>query len=377
MFDELRATPEVLYGAVVALRHRRPADARRRRDGAPARRRRPAGRRRAAQPPARPAARRARDLPRDHRPVARVPRPLGRDARHPARRRRGVRRRRGRRLPRPRPVAEARRVRCSPRRSRPRSASGSTTSRFPFVGAVDLPAWIGVPLTIVWIVAVMNMVNFLDGLDGLAAGVCGDRGRHVLGARALARQGRRGDPLRDRRGRLHRLPAPQLLPGADLHGRLGRARARLHARHRLGRRACSRPRRRSSCSCRCSCSRCRSSTRRSSSRSGSSTAGRSTRADRCHLHHRFLNIGFSQRRAALTMWALDGDARRRRARDALHPVPRGRRVASVGDARRRPDRARRARVLGLHRVPARDRQAREPARAPARGGDSERRAATA
>ena len=46
----------------------------------------------------------------------------------------------------------------------------------PFVGAVDLPAAIGVPLTIVWIVAVMNMVNFLDGLDGLAAGVCGIAG---------------------------------------------------------------------------------------------------------------------------------------------------------------------------------------------------------
>ena len=26
-------------------------------------------------------------------------------------------------------------------------------------------------------------------------------------------------------------------------------------------------------------------------------------ADRWHLHHRFVNIGFSQRRAALTMWA--------------------------------------------------------------------------
>jgi UDP-GlcNAc:undecaprenyl-phosphate/decaprenyl-phosphate GlcNAc-1-phosphate transferase len=43
---------------------------------------------------------------------------------------------------------------------------------FPFLGVVDLPAWVGMPLTIVWIVAVMNMVNFLDGLDGLAAGVC-------------------------------------------------------------------------------------------------------------------------------------------------------------------------------------------------------------
>jgi UDP-GlcNAc:undecaprenyl-phosphate/decaprenyl-phosphate GlcNAc-1-phosphate transferase len=43
---------------------------------------------------------------------------------------------------------------------------------FPFVGIHELPAWVGVPATIVWIVALMNMVNFLDGLDGLAAGVC-------------------------------------------------------------------------------------------------------------------------------------------------------------------------------------------------------------
>src|SRR5919202_4528037 len=27
------------------------------------------------------------------------------------------------------------------------------------------------PLSVIWIVAIMNMVNFLDGLDGLAAGV--------------------------------------------------------------------------------------------------------------------------------------------------------------------------------------------------------------
>ena len=35
-----------------------------------------------------------------------------------------------------------------------------------------LPEWVGIPLTVLWIVAIMNMVNFLDGLDGLAAGVC-------------------------------------------------------------------------------------------------------------------------------------------------------------------------------------------------------------
>jgi len=43
---------------------------------------------------------------------------------------------------------------------------------FPIVGIHQLPEWIGVPVTVLWIVAIMNMVNFLDGLDGLAAGVC-------------------------------------------------------------------------------------------------------------------------------------------------------------------------------------------------------------
>jgi UDP-GlcNAc:undecaprenyl-phosphate GlcNAc-1-phosphate transferase len=42
---------------------------------------------------------------------------------------------------------------------------------FPLIGIHALPAWAGVPLTILWIVAIMNMVNFLDGMDGLAAGV--------------------------------------------------------------------------------------------------------------------------------------------------------------------------------------------------------------
>ena len=42
---------------------------------------------------------------------------------------------------------------------------------FPFLGIHSLPAWVGMPLTVIWIVAIMNMVNFLDGMDGLAAGV--------------------------------------------------------------------------------------------------------------------------------------------------------------------------------------------------------------
>ena len=46
------------------------------------------------------------------------------------------------------------------------------TFTFPFVGRQVVPGAIGVSLTVLGIVAVMNMVNFLDGLDGLAAGVC-------------------------------------------------------------------------------------------------------------------------------------------------------------------------------------------------------------
>ncbi|HXY85085.1 MAG TPA: MraY family glycosyltransferase [Gaiellaceae bacterium] len=42
---------------------------------------------------------------------------------------------------------------------------------FPIVGVHVLPGWIGMPLSVIWIVAIMNMFNFLDGLDGLAAGV--------------------------------------------------------------------------------------------------------------------------------------------------------------------------------------------------------------
>src|SRR5256885_12913148 len=42
---------------------------------------------------------------------------------------------------------------------------------FPILGVHTLPKWLGMPLSVLWIVAIMNMVNFLDGLDGLAAGV--------------------------------------------------------------------------------------------------------------------------------------------------------------------------------------------------------------
>src|SRR5690349_11493080 len=33
---------------------------------------------------------------------------------------------------------------------------------FPLLGIHSLPSWVGMPLTILWIVAIMTMVNFLD-----------------------------------------------------------------------------------------------------------------------------------------------------------------------------------------------------------------------
>ena len=42
----------------------------------------------------------------------------------------------------------------------------------PGVGILSL-GWVGVPFSMLWVVAIMNIVNFIDGMDGLAAGVCG------------------------------------------------------------------------------------------------------------------------------------------------------------------------------------------------------------
>lgn len=41
----------------------------------------------------------------------------------------------------------------------------------PFLNDVVFIGWLGIPLTLVWIIAVTNAVNLIDGLDGLAAGV--------------------------------------------------------------------------------------------------------------------------------------------------------------------------------------------------------------
>ncbi len=40
----------------------------------------------------------------------------------------------------------------------------------PSTNWIDFPAWVGIPLTLLWYVGMMNAINFIDGLDGLLAG---------------------------------------------------------------------------------------------------------------------------------------------------------------------------------------------------------------
>src|SRR6186997_3302514 len=172
---------------------------------------------------------------------------------------------------------------------------------FPVIGIHTLPDWVGMPLSVLWIVAIMNMVNFLDGLDGLAAGVSAiSGGTFCLIALSLGR------------------PQPAILAAIVLGACLGFLRHNFYpARIFMG-------------------------------DSGAlllgftlgalaiqgllKTAAVATllfpllvlavpiidtsfvvakrlkygepvhRADRYHLHHRFLDMGYSQKRAALTMW---------------------------------------------------------------------------
>ena len=42
----------------------------------------------------------------------------------------------------------------------------------PYIGTVELSPVLAIPLTLIWVVTVINIVNFIDGMDGLAAGVC-------------------------------------------------------------------------------------------------------------------------------------------------------------------------------------------------------------
>ncbi len=172
---------------------------------------------------------------------------------------------------------------------------------FPFLGVVDLPAWLGVPLSMFFIVAVMNMVNFLDGLDGLAAGVCGIAGTTyailalslgktdpailsaIVAGACLGFLRHNFFPARIFMGDSGALCLGFILAAVSIQGLLKTASTVVlvlpllvlavpildtsfvvakRLKHNLPIYA----------------------------------------ADRSHLHHRFLNIGFSQRRAAVTMW---------------------------------------------------------------------------
>jgi UDP-GlcNAc:undecaprenyl-phosphate GlcNAc-1-phosphate transferase len=172
---------------------------------------------------------------------------------------------------------------------------------FPFLGAVDLPAWVGVPLSMLWIVAVMNMVNFLDGLDGLAAGVCAIAGvtfatlalslgkpdpailSAIVAAACVGFLRHNFFPARIFMGDSGALCLGFILASVSIQGLLKTASTVVLLLPLLvlavpiidtsfvvaKRLKYSRP---------------------------------VYAADRSHLHHRFLNIGFSQRRAAVTMW---------------------------------------------------------------------------
>jgi UDP-GlcNAc:undecaprenyl-phosphate/decaprenyl-phosphate GlcNAc-1-phosphate transferase len=172
---------------------------------------------------------------------------------------------------------------------------------FPFLGVVDLPAGIGVPLSMLFIVAVMNMVNFLDGLDGLAAGVCGIAGvtyailalslgkadpailSAIVAGACLGFLRHNFFPARIFMGDAGSLCLGFILAAVSIQGLLKTASTVvlvlpllvlavpiLDTSFVVAKRL----------------------------KHGQPIYA----ADRSQLHHRFLNIGFSQRRAAVTMW---------------------------------------------------------------------------
>jgi UDP-GlcNAc:undecaprenyl-phosphate GlcNAc-1-phosphate transferase len=172
---------------------------------------------------------------------------------------------------------------------------------FPLVGVVDLPEWVGVPLSMLFIVAVMNMVNFLDGMDGLAAGVCAIAGATyatlalslgktdpailsaIVAGACVGFLRHNFFPARIFMGDSGALTLGFVLAAVSIQGLLKTASTVvlllpllvlavpiLDTSFVVARRLKhNRP---------------------------------VYAADRSHLHHRFLNIGFSQRRAAVTMW---------------------------------------------------------------------------
>ncbi|HSI97756.1 MAG TPA: MraY family glycosyltransferase [Gaiellaceae bacterium] len=172
---------------------------------------------------------------------------------------------------------------------------------FPLLGVVDLPAWLGVSLSILFIVAVMNMVNFLDGLDGLAAGVCAIAGMTfailalslgktdpailsaVVAGACVGFLRHNFFPARIFMGDSGALGLGFILAAVSIQGLLKTASTVVLLLPLL---VLAVP-----------------------IIDTSFVVARRLKhnrpiyaADRSHLHHRFMNIGFSQRRAAVTMW---------------------------------------------------------------------------
>jgi UDP-GlcNAc:undecaprenyl-phosphate GlcNAc-1-phosphate transferase len=172
---------------------------------------------------------------------------------------------------------------------------------FPFVGAVDLTPWVGVPLSMLWIVAVMNMVNFLDGMDGLAAGVCAIAGvtfsilalslgktdpailSAIVAGGCLGFLRHNFFPARIFMGDSGALCLGFILASVSIQGLLKTASTVVLLLPLL---VLAVP-----------------------ILDTSFVVAKRLKynqpiytADRSHLHHRFMNIGFSQRRAAVTMW---------------------------------------------------------------------------
>ena len=126
-------------------------------------------------------------------------------------------------------------ARCSPGSSSCASASTMYYFRVPFVDGRSSLSDDWMPLiTVLWLLGMTQAINLIDGLDGLAAGIVAiAAGAFFLYSQKLERP----RPARRRRnigplvaiiavGHVRRLPAAQLQPGADLHGRRRRAAAR-------------------------------------------------------------------------------------------------------------------------------------------------------
>ena len=100
----------------------------------------------------------------------------------------------------------------------------------PFVGKLHFPnagvTNAGPVLTVIGLVAMMNVVNFSDGVDGLAAGVCAIIAL-ALAVIAFDLEPRPAGRARGAHGRGGaRLPDLQLPARVELHGRLRREPAR-------------------------------------------------------------------------------------------------------------------------------------------------------